>query len=44
MTALDAAVKGKDKEWIRTLMTYEEYQTTAMGYVKELLNQAIKML
>ena len=44
MTALDAAVKGKDKEWIRTLMTYEEFQKNAPGYVQELLNQANKMI
>ena len=44
MTALDAALNGKDKEWLKSLLACEEYQVNAPAYVKELLEQAKKMI
>lgn len=44
MTALDAALNGKDKDWLKSLLTCEEYQVNAPAYVRELLEQAKKMI
>lgn len=44
VTALDAAVNRKDKEWIKELLALEEFQNGAPLYVKELLDQANKMI
>ena len=44
MTALDAAVDKKDKEWIQSLLDYKEYQADASAYVRELLVKAEKMI
>ena len=44
MTALDTAVSSKDREWILTLLKFDEFQTNATPYVKELLEQAKKLI
>ena len=44
MTALDAAVVDKDKEWIKTLMEENVYLANANSYIKELLEQAAKII
>ena len=44
MTALDTAVSSKDKEWLLTLLKFDEFQTDATPYVKELLEQAKKLI
>ena len=44
MAALDSAVSSKDKEWILSLLKLVEFQTNATPYVKELLEQAQKLI
>lgn len=43
MTALDAAVMTKDKEWAASLLAKEQFKNVANSYVKELKEQALKM-
>lgn len=44
VTALDAAINAKDKEWIMALQGYEEFQESSPAYVKEMLEQAKKII
>ena len=44
VTALDTAVNVKDKEWIRSLLGFEAFQNDIPVYVRELLDQAKKII
>ena len=44
MTALDAAVRLRDKEWIKDLMNNEQFKNESSAYLSELREQANKLI